>query len=256
MVRMMIGLAVGCAVLVPGPVFAQQNRFSDVPKTHWAYAAVQELAQKKIVKAEPGGKFMGNKPVTRFELAVTLAKFLKYLDIRELKGKAAAQSAPLSLKFQPLTATVISLEGVSDVVVDKGWRDGMKPEMALTIRRGGKDAGTILATDVQERRTICSAGNARLGVKPGDKVYTRPATIRPTLTGGKPLPKSDPAYESLVWLVSWGYVPANSKLLMDGNKPVTADEAASALGRAFSRSIEKGDIVGDPEAAQDRPHTH
>jgi len=245
-----------CFALLAAPAFARESAFPDVPRTHWAYAAVQELAAKKIVKGEPDGKFKGNKPVTRFELAVTLAKFLKYLEIRERQGKAAADKAPLDLGYKPLEATVERLQGTEEIVIDKGWRDGIRPESTMAIRRQGRDVGEVAIIDVQERKSVAVIAKAPRGITPGDRLVTKPISIHPTRTGGKPLPKKDSAYQALVWLVSWGYVPSSSKLLVDGDKPVTADETGAALGRAISRFIEKGDVVGEEGGPASPRHEH
>lgn len=53
---------------------------SDVPAHHWARGSVQSLTTKKIMTADPDGKFRGDKPVTRYELAVTLDRFIQYME--------------------------------------------------------------------------------------------------------------------------------------------------------------------------------
>jgi len=53
---------------------------SDVPARHWARSAVQSLSAKKIMSADPDGKFRGDKPVTRYELVVTLDRFIEYME--------------------------------------------------------------------------------------------------------------------------------------------------------------------------------
>lgn len=53
---------------------------SDVPASHWAARSVQSVTQKKLMAALPDGKFHGDKPVTRYELAVTLDRFVHYIE--------------------------------------------------------------------------------------------------------------------------------------------------------------------------------
>jgi archaellum component FlaC len=50
--------------------------FSDVPRGHWAYEAVRQLQEAGILKGYPEGKFEGNKPVTRNDFAVAIARIL------------------------------------------------------------------------------------------------------------------------------------------------------------------------------------
>ncbi|HEV2471516.1 MAG TPA: S-layer homology domain-containing protein, partial [Chthonomonadales bacterium] len=59
-----------------GPVSAQQNKFQDVPDTHWAYQAVTDLQQKGILIGYPDGYFRGKRTLTRYEFAVALKRAL------------------------------------------------------------------------------------------------------------------------------------------------------------------------------------
>ena len=55
---------------------ASANPFSDVPFSHWAYDAVNKLAAKGLLQGYPDGTFKGNKAVTRYALAMVVAKML------------------------------------------------------------------------------------------------------------------------------------------------------------------------------------
>jgi hypothetical protein len=52
----------------------------DVPKTSKALASVKSVTSKKIMTPDPAGNFNGNKPVTRYELAVTLDRFINFIE--------------------------------------------------------------------------------------------------------------------------------------------------------------------------------
>lgn len=52
----------------------------DVPAKHWAAASVQSVTDKKIMGTLSDGKFHGSKPVTRYELAVALDRFVRYIE--------------------------------------------------------------------------------------------------------------------------------------------------------------------------------
>ena len=43
--------------------------FPDVPKNHWAYAYVKDLAEKGLLEGFPDGEFKGNRTFTRYEFA-------------------------------------------------------------------------------------------------------------------------------------------------------------------------------------------
>lgn len=67
-----------------------ETPFTDIPAGHWAMDAVKELTDKGIVQGYPGSEFKGNQPITRYELAVTLARFV---EIMAPPKKDAAQPA-------------------------------------------------------------------------------------------------------------------------------------------------------------------
>lgn len=58
---------------IAGTAFA--NPYSDVPAGHWAYKAVMTLSQQGIVEGWDG-KFYGNQPMTRYEMAAITARAL------------------------------------------------------------------------------------------------------------------------------------------------------------------------------------
>ena len=69
------------AIVAPGlvaPAQAQDRpEFSDVPLTHWAYPALQKLAAAGVLEGyPPEGKYFGQRPMTRYEFAVAIARLL------------------------------------------------------------------------------------------------------------------------------------------------------------------------------------
>ena len=60
-----------------GPADAQP--FADTPATHWAYAALAELAAKGLIEGYPDGAFKGGQPMTRYEMAMIVARLLARL---------------------------------------------------------------------------------------------------------------------------------------------------------------------------------
>jgi len=51
--------------------------FRDVPQTHWAYDAVQQLAQRGYFTGYPDGTFAGKKALVRYEFAVAIQRILQ-----------------------------------------------------------------------------------------------------------------------------------------------------------------------------------
>jgi uncharacterized membrane protein len=78
--------------------FAQGAAFKDVPKGHWAGEAVGKMSAMGVLvpdkKAGSGAAFDGSKPVTRYELAMTLWRFAQYLERtdKQKRGKTQAQA--------------------------------------------------------------------------------------------------------------------------------------------------------------------
>jgi hypothetical protein len=71
------------AVLLPSLVSPAQAQdatraeFQDVPRDHWAYAALQKLAAAGVLEGyPPTGDFRGQRAMTRYEFAVAIARIL------------------------------------------------------------------------------------------------------------------------------------------------------------------------------------
>ena len=70
-------LAVICLLLFSVANSAWAVEFSDVPQSHWAYAAIQSLSQREIVKGYPDNSFKPDMKVTREQFAIILVRALK-----------------------------------------------------------------------------------------------------------------------------------------------------------------------------------
>ncbi|MHB1462200.1 MAG: S-layer homology domain-containing protein [Armatimonadota bacterium] len=68
------------ALLISSAAFTQT--FPDLPTGHWAYDAVQELANDGIINGYPDGTFKGNRNLTRYEFAIALRDALASLKFR------------------------------------------------------------------------------------------------------------------------------------------------------------------------------
>jgi len=69
------------AVVSVAPAQAQDRaEFQDVPRDHWAYAALQKLAAAGVLEGyPPAGDFKGPRAMTRYEFAVAIARLLNTL---------------------------------------------------------------------------------------------------------------------------------------------------------------------------------
>lgn len=159
-----------------------QSTFPDVPARHWAAESVGQLARAGIVTgysaAPPGGKapaapakkagYNGNKPVTRYELAVTLYRFVQYLERADKQRKsttgaratpisgAAAAKSLIARGYLPKNTPLVQSGGGGTLVTANQLADAMAQIIARHTERK-----TPLTPD-SERAPI-----ARPGVTPG-----------------------------------------------------------------------------------------
>ena len=83
-------------LLVTPAMCAEQ--FKDVPKDHWAAEFVQVVKADGVMKGYPDATFKGDKPVTRYELAVALERMIAFIEqslkpeIRVESGKSKVES--------------------------------------------------------------------------------------------------------------------------------------------------------------------
>lgn len=75
----------------------------DVPTSHWAAGSVGRVTHEKIMGKDPDGHFRGDKLVTRYELAVTLDRFVRYMETarKPLHTEAFPVSPSLAAKAPP-----------------------------------------------------------------------------------------------------------------------------------------------------------
>jgi polyhydroxyalkanoate synthesis regulator phasin len=78
-----VGLLIATVAALPllaGAVRAQQTP-PDVKPDHWAYAAVEDLAKKGLIKGyPPDGRFLGGRTLTRYEMATIIKRILDRMD--------------------------------------------------------------------------------------------------------------------------------------------------------------------------------
>ena len=112
------------AALVVGAAsttFAAANPFSDVPRDHWAYDAVTQLAADGIVEGYGDGTYRGDRSITRYEMAQMVAKAMAKENMpvsdRALVDRLAAEFAD---ELNNLGVRVANLEKHADMVKWEG----------------------------------------------------------------------------------------------------------------------------------------
>jgi hypothetical protein len=83
------------AMALTTSTFAASNPFSDVGRTHWAYAAIGRAVDAGILQGFDG-KFHGDKLVNRYQMAVIIKKILDTVETKG--GPAAAGMAPADIQ--------------------------------------------------------------------------------------------------------------------------------------------------------------
>ncbi len=88
---------------------ALANPFADVPAKHWAYDAVNKLAQAGVVDGYGDGTFRGDKTVTRYEMAQIISKAMN----KDLNADQKTVVDKLSREFSTeLTSMGVKVEGM------------------------------------------------------------------------------------------------------------------------------------------------
>lgn len=117
-------LATAAVALTTAPVLAQDGPFKDVPNDHWAYQAIDKLAQLKVIIGDPDGQFKGKRTLTRYEMAVMLARLLDILDSRYVRQPLPDMSGFATKSDLSGFATKSELESGLSGKADKGHTHG------------------------------------------------------------------------------------------------------------------------------------
>jgi hypothetical protein len=78
--------------LVVAPAFSQP--FADVPTDHWAFDAIAELAAKGLIEGYPDGTFKGDRALTRYEMAMVIARVLARIEAIKIPPPPAPTKIP------------------------------------------------------------------------------------------------------------------------------------------------------------------
>jgi len=189
------------AVLTIGiitPVFAQDN-FPDVPDNHWAYEALARMKKDGLLVGYPDGLFRGNRPASRYELAV--AVHATYVHLKNITDGLQDQINAIKggTGDSGLAARVTQLE--NDVNNMKGWGAdienlkrladqfqkelaslgvdvaGLKRDLADLAKRVGVLEAHRLPIDIHGDANLFLLGGASSSHRPGLTVDGRPVGV-------------------------------------------------------------------------------
>lgn len=115
--------------LLPAAVSAQTAAPRDLPPGHFAAGSVQRVVHENIMGTTKDGRFLGNQPVTRYELAVALDRFVQYVEAGRKPLHARTFPAPAHL---PAAANPAQRQALTHLVAN-GFLSASSP---LVTRRG------------------------------------------------------------------------------------------------------------------------
>ena len=119
--------------------FAAANPFSDVPRDHWAYDAVTQLAADGVVEGYGDGTYRGDRNITRYEMAQMVAKAMAKENLsssdRALVDRLAAEFAD---ELNNLGVRVSNLERNADMVKWNGKLEYTYTSERTETARDGK----------------------------------------------------------------------------------------------------------------------
>jgi hypothetical protein len=124
--------------------------FSDVPPGHWAAEAVGALSEAGILVGYPDGTFAGERALTRYEMAMIIARLLEevggvqgdalapFIRVDNLEARVMALERELELavaraEFERLQERVIVLEARLDITPPQAALPAQVPELAPEV---------------------------------------------------------------------------------------------------------------------------
>ncbi|SFL70578.1 S-layer homology domain-containing protein [Pelosinus propionicus] len=107
-----IYLAIIFSLSVASTAFGAETSFSDVPKDHWSYKAVDQLVKDGLVSGYDDKTFRGDTVISRYEMAVIVAKAMENIDKADSQTKTLVNkmSTEYSKELQAMGVRVTRLE--------------------------------------------------------------------------------------------------------------------------------------------------
>ena len=131
---------------------ASADSFTDVPKDHWAYQALDYLAQEGVVDGMSDSTFQGGRTMTRYEMASIVAKAMQKKDIGfgdkavldKLSAEYAGELDTLNKKVDANTKAIKDLNAKTDKFkiwgmarVQMGDDNGLKNDARTYVNANG-----------------------------------------------------------------------------------------------------------------------
>ncbi|MEB3300035.1 MAG: S-layer homology domain-containing protein [Candidatus Sericytochromatia bacterium] len=198
-----------------------QPGFSDVPPDHWAAEAVRDVAVRSRLMPAEGGRFRGELPLTRLDLARTVGAFIREIEAksgRKLSDSAVAfvfnfgdiDEASLRKQVEALANQYNLFDYVPEVEVSRFQprRPVVRTELAAVL---AKMVDLLQKQALLPRSTVVEPTNPFSDLSPLDKGYDA----------------------VLATVVKYQILTGYSDGLFRGDREVTRYEFASAAAKAF-----------------------
>jgi len=132
---------ISCALL-PTAAFAAPTATlpRDIPPQHWAAGSVKRVMQQSIMGTTKDGRFQGNQPVTRYELAVALDRFVRHIEAG--RQPLHAQTFP-SPKILAPAASLVQRQALTHLVAS-----GFLPAKSPLVTQNG--SGLVTAKETSD----------------------------------------------------------------------------------------------------------
>ena len=160
MKKLTVLIAMLLVVALAVPTFA--GTFSDVPSSHWAYDAVNELVAAGIIEGYPDGTYKGQRNLSRYEIAMIVSRALDNIE----KERTAMQADIENLKIEDMKESGLDTEQAQDVtaickaLIEKNMPEQKKVELpeGLTDKQAEQAANLIEALTYEFKTELKDIG--------------------------------------------------------------------------------------------------
>ena len=83
-----LAAALALTATMGGTALAAEGSLADVPKDHWSYEAVDQLVKDGIIEGMPDGTYAGDRAISRYEMAVIVARAQEKMQEANIADKA------------------------------------------------------------------------------------------------------------------------------------------------------------------------
>lgn len=250
--------AICAAVTVAFAVPAFANSFTDVPKNHWAYDAVNKLAAAGIVDGYGDGTYKGEKTMTRYEMAQIVSKAMgnvSTVDQKVIVDKLAAEFG------QELNDLGVKVEGIQKQLDDQikftgdaraRYNDLNEHEMSYRARLGvtgkiNEDTKINLRLTTGDTNTVDSFGTA--GTDPVGAMVLDRVNVQTNILGiNATLGKQDLKLgKGLLYDTTVGGTAITGAKVQIGNLTAAADNSGAFKANAveYKTNIFGHDVTAD-----------